>query len=184
MTNKERILEALSAQPPGSGVCDDCLEAAAKVHPRQQVNQICHRLELEGVIRRQAGDCVLRHHTIAKELNFLKIGISTQMPVNTQPSTTPTLAKQTDALSQWLFDAGRFLDQLELHPDPREPFAARAARLKREGLVKPSLSSILQMLNTYRVQVVKERRPLDEDEWQLVSHGFNKFRSEQSGPTN
>jgi hypothetical protein len=54
-TAKERILEAL--EQFGERICDDCLSIIADVAPRQAVNQICHRLAIEGNIERIKGDC-------------------------------------------------------------------------------------------------------------------------------
>ena len=52
MTNAERIVEALRRQ---SGLDDDELSRLTDVTPRQQVNQICRRLESEGKLRREQG---------------------------------------------------------------------------------------------------------------------------------
>jgi len=52
MTVEERIIDTLRRFP---GQDDDQLEKLAAVHPRQQVNQICHRLEAEGKLRRTNG---------------------------------------------------------------------------------------------------------------------------------
>ena len=52
MTNTDRIIEALRRWP---GLDDDALERRADVHPRQQVNQICRRLEQQGILQRIIG---------------------------------------------------------------------------------------------------------------------------------
>jgi hypothetical protein len=51
-TSKQRIMEALRRWP---GLDDDLLARQSDVQPRQQVNQICRRLERQGVIRRVVG---------------------------------------------------------------------------------------------------------------------------------
>jgi len=51
MNNEQRILEALRANGP---MDDDQLSERSRVTPRQQVNQICHRLAKKGRITRQA----------------------------------------------------------------------------------------------------------------------------------
>jgi hypothetical protein len=51
-TNTDRIIQALHQWP---GLDDDELERRADVHPRQQVNQICRRLEQQGVLKRIIG---------------------------------------------------------------------------------------------------------------------------------
>ena len=93
-------------------------------------------------------------------------------------SDSKVLERQTDALSQWLFDAVKYLDKLQHIANSKEPFAARVARLKREGLISATLSALMQMLNTYRMQVVKERRFLADDERQIVSRGIAKCHSD------
>ena len=52
MTNEERIVEALRRQP---GLDDDELSRLTHVSPRQQVNQICRRLESRGELLRERG---------------------------------------------------------------------------------------------------------------------------------
>lgn len=52
MTNIERVLELVRRQP---GLDDDQISSQLKIRPRQQVNQICHRLKDQGLIRREIG---------------------------------------------------------------------------------------------------------------------------------
>jgi hypothetical protein len=57
MTNAEKIIELLeSLRGP---CCDDCISLRARVEPRQQVNQICRRLEGSGGLVREESVCVL-----------------------------------------------------------------------------------------------------------------------------
>ena len=51
-TNVERIVETLQKQP---GLDDDELSMITGILPRQQVNQICRRLERQGRLRREQG---------------------------------------------------------------------------------------------------------------------------------
>jgi hypothetical protein len=51
-TNTDKIIETLRRWP---SLDDDALERRADVHPRQQVNQICRRLEQQGVLKRIKG---------------------------------------------------------------------------------------------------------------------------------
>src|SRR2546430_9022374 len=51
-TNTDRIIQALRQSP---GFDDDELERRADVPPRQQVNQICRRLEQQGALKRIVG---------------------------------------------------------------------------------------------------------------------------------
>jgi hypothetical protein len=52
MTNTEKIIAALNEHPR---LDDDALAVRTGVQPRQQVNQICRRLEQQGRIRREIG---------------------------------------------------------------------------------------------------------------------------------
>ena len=172
MTNIEKIFGVVSRQVPSSGICDDCLERMADVHPRQQVNQICRRLEAEGRIARKLGSCAAKKHGVEKVLNFLKADEDVDRP----PDLLPDLQEQTDVLSQWLFDAASFLDRVENISRSKEPFAARVSRLKHEGRVPSSLSNRMQTLNNFRVQVVKERKMLDATEWKLAAKYIDECR--------
>ena len=52
MTNTDRIIELLRRQP---GLDDDQISDLTGIKPRQQVNQICRRLENHGILRRSTG---------------------------------------------------------------------------------------------------------------------------------
>jgi len=178
MTNKENILQVLEAMGV-VGICDDCLEIRSEVRNRRQINTICRELRDLGRIERRHGSCAFGQHD--KILNFIcRQGVSRPADVVSLPIEKASLSikEQTNILSEWLFDAGKFLDRVDRTPIHREPFAARVARLKREGQIGVSLSAVMQMLNTFRVRVVKERSILDNQEWQLTLQGIAKCRSE------
>jgi hypothetical protein len=50
MSNAKTILKFLEAT---TACCDDCISTATGIEPRQQVNQICRRLEPRGITRRR-----------------------------------------------------------------------------------------------------------------------------------
>lgn len=52
MTNIDKIIALLSKNP---GLDDDEISSHANIRPRQQVNQICRRLESRGVLKRTTG---------------------------------------------------------------------------------------------------------------------------------
>lgn len=60
MSNVDTIVEFLESV--GRGCCDDCISRETGVKPRQQVNQICRRLEEQGKIVREEGRCALGDH--------------------------------------------------------------------------------------------------------------------------
>ena len=37
--------------------CDDCLSEVLDIKPRQQVNQICNKLQVQGYIKREIKQC-------------------------------------------------------------------------------------------------------------------------------
>jgi len=61
MSNADAIREFLSRSPQGA--CDDCISQVTHVDPRQQVYQICRRLEQRGTITRRKDRCALCGHT-------------------------------------------------------------------------------------------------------------------------
>jgi hypothetical protein len=52
MTNIERVWDAIKRHP---GKDDDKLSLILNIHPRQQVNQICRKLEKHGQVVREMG---------------------------------------------------------------------------------------------------------------------------------
>jgi hypothetical protein len=175
MKNREKIEAVLSRLAPGAGICDDCLGRGADVGPRQTVNRICReQLEAEGLISRMQGSCSAGHHNIDKILN---VPCSEGIPSTRTPNAAP-LGEQTNVLSQWLFDAVKFLDRTENLSLSNEPFAGRVSRLRRESIISASLSTKMQILNNYRVQVVKERKALDFQEWELAKKYVDECRSD------
>jgi hypothetical protein len=52
MTNTDRVLDFITRFPERD---DDEISATLKILPRQQVNQICHRLKKAGQIQRFTG---------------------------------------------------------------------------------------------------------------------------------
>jgi DNA-binding IscR family transcriptional regulator len=52
MTNTDRVLDFITRFPERD---DDEISATLKILPRQQVNQICHRLKKAGQIQRVTG---------------------------------------------------------------------------------------------------------------------------------
>ena len=56
MTNEQAIIDGVRSGR-FAGRCDDCMESALDIHPRQQVNQIANRLRDDGVVNRPTMDC-------------------------------------------------------------------------------------------------------------------------------
>lgn len=55
MNNIEIVLDYIYKAK--KGYCDDCLSSLLNITPRQQINQICNRLERDGDIIREKKIC-------------------------------------------------------------------------------------------------------------------------------
>ncbi len=55
LNNIEKIQQILLNNK--KAYCDDCLSEILSIFPRQQINQICRRLEKEGILERKTGIC-------------------------------------------------------------------------------------------------------------------------------
>jgi hypothetical protein len=177
MTNADKVIDHLRNQNPGSGLCDDCLAVTVDVHPRQQINQICRRLQSEGRIARRNGICSRGNHGREKVLNFAA-ETGTNVPAPSEPDEgPPALREQTHILSDWLSEGTEFLSRVENVSRSSESNAARISRLRREGLIPSSLADKMLHLNSFRNQVVKERKALDADEWKLAQKYIRDCKS-------
>ena len=87
-TNAERILALLQEHP---GLDDDELSRMAGVTPRQQVNQICRRLEKSGVIRREVGPRGKVVNSLAK-FSDSKPKATAQVPLTSVPRKTRSVS--------------------------------------------------------------------------------------------
>ncbi|MDD8019566.1 MAG: hypothetical protein PHU81_00040 [Acidobacteriota bacterium] len=90
MSNSEMILELLGEIYPGS-YCDDCMSVELGIHPRQQVNQICRKLESQGKLIRQEGSCEKcqkekKINILNKESQAIKIRINAELKKNSRAS--------------------------------------------------------------------------------------------------
>jgi len=79
-TNEERIIARLRDRP---GLDDDELSKATGISPRQQVNQICRRLESRGLVRREPG-------ARGKIVNFLRNPGALRSSVSSGDAIVPT----------------------------------------------------------------------------------------------
>lgn len=70
MPNREIVLDFI-AQKKGH-YCDDCISDHTRVRPRQAVNQICRRLQAEGIIIRKKDTCAGHCSHRLKLVNILK----------------------------------------------------------------------------------------------------------------
>jgi hypothetical protein len=80
MTKSEEIVTFLARQP--GEYCDDCISEVLKIHPRQTVNAVCRRLELEKKIQRKLDRCDTCGKT--KTINTGSMGLSGIRPAPDQ----------------------------------------------------------------------------------------------------
>jgi hypothetical protein len=83
MSNADVILRFLEGR---NGCCDDCIAAETHIEPRQQVNQICHRLEPQ--ITRRQDRCTWCGRT--KTVNVIQVN-APQTQVEVSPRTLATM---------------------------------------------------------------------------------------------
>lgn len=109
MTNADRILELLGRHP---GLDDDEIAKRSGIRPRQQVNQICRRLEANGLVVRRPGSS-------GKIGNFLVLGARPSQRIALPTTATrPVRAidRSTDNLPLRDLDLDRLRDTLILIP--------------------------------------------------------------------
>lgn len=98
MTNAERIIALLSKSP---GLDDDELSSHTNIKPRQQINQICRRLQSEGILQRLRGPNgkIINLLTSAKPLKTPANSVKVSMPHRRHAVTgNPQVFKELAAL--------------------------------------------------------------------------------------
>jgi hypothetical protein len=93
-TNTDRIIEALRRWPE---LDDDALERQADVHPRQQVNQICRRLEQQGVLQRVIGTNGKIGNVLVGSRAATSVAAATIRPERSAEPTPPRLVSASHA---------------------------------------------------------------------------------------
>lgn len=97
MSHADAILEYLEAHP--GGACDDCISRETGIKPRQQVNQLCRRMEGKRLTRRQDQCPVCGHH---KRVNLVQSGTRQgEVPATTDAPPQPR-SLSIEALHNWL----------------------------------------------------------------------------------
>ena len=90
-SNRSRIIDFLKGED--EGFCDDCLSLRLQIFPRQQVNQICRKLQSEGIVYRRRGIC----HACGRNkiINFLGAkSARTIVPERSEESRSQTLDEE------------------------------------------------------------------------------------------
>src|SRR3712207_5812175 len=86
MGNEQRIIEALRAQ---NGLDDDELSSRSGVRPRQQVNQICRRLEARGVLTRERLHGKIMNRLIGFDGPLAPPVVGQKPPASSRPAVQP-----------------------------------------------------------------------------------------------
>lgn len=161
MTNRERVLEALDANP--EGLCDGCISAMASITPRQQVQQICSRLAGQAFSLRERGCC----SRCGKNVLVNKL-------VTERPSTPGELQHLTSTSvvggPEWFDETRRALIRALNQIDPSgrgEPFSKRVTRLRNDGVLPANLSSWMLTWTSLRNIVAYEGYTLTKREREI-----------------
>ncbi len=148
-TNTDRIIEALRRWP---GLDDDALERQADVHPRQQVNQICRRLEQHGILQRIVGANGKIGNVLVGSRATTGVAAATVRPERPAPPTPPrsVLASRADH-SQAVDLVSDLSSTLFIIPCS----SAKESRLGARG-VGPSLLDTLSPLLAHRLKEARD----------------------------
>jgi hypothetical protein len=183
-TSKDRILEALESH--ANGLCDDCLEGVAAVHPRQQVNQICRPLSASGAILRAKSQCpacgtlkLVNSIGGARSQHRLRMLENPELPMPPRGGNVTTLpnadrsgvgvpwdaAPSLDELRRQMI---RILDRLDGARQKGEGLAARIGRLRDSSLIPSVPACMMLTLNALRNIAVYESKCFGEQEREVV----------------
>jgi len=154
MNNPETILEFLEAT--SKAYCDDCLSKETRVEPRNQVNQICRRLQGELKLVRREGRCALCDRE--KKLNIIP-GARQEGPAmpssTTQASRTARLQPEDGPLS--IEDLRNQLDRFCKALSAKHKFAgttdtlaARISALADRGIIPLHQANMMHTIRSLR----------------------------------
>lgn len=124
-TNADLILEQLRSTP---GLDDDQLSELTNIRPRNQVNQICHRLEARGLVRRVKG-------AAGKKVNFLnesvEPGTRVEPPAPARLSTQPIVGEHPREGPD-IYLVGCAKSKLDHSSSARDLYTSPLFRLRRD----------------------------------------------------
>lgn len=169
-TNTEKVIEFLESY--GGPVCDDCISSKCQVEPRQQVNQICRRLEKIGKLVRSELTCKVCQRN--KKGNSIhpsgnKKGGS-EFPGKHPNELPPPRDKQAAILDSIRRSMINTLNELNERQRGHEGFSSIVRRLRDEGRLDPVPACMMLTLGALRNIVVYEGSELRSNEWQVVIH--------------
>jgi hypothetical protein len=180
MSNAEAILDFLERFP--KGVCDDCISRETGVEPRQQVYQICRRLEGR-TIRGAKGRCALCDRT--KTLRVIPAGASapeaTESP-QAAPSAAETPARHQseavsiEALRNRLDRFSKGLLEKSKVPSGKNGLAALISALSDLGIVPLHQANMMHTIRGLRNAYVHEHVPMKARETAVAEAAWDIIR--------
>ena len=168
MTNAEKILELLESLT--GPACDDCVSAKSGVEPRQQVNQICRRLESRGTVLRGESICVICGNS--KQTN--RIG---ETRVNERPAAKPNKlgATRHQSPEEVRNRLDRFCKGLLKKRFPggiANSLAALISHLSDDGVLPIHQANMMHTIRSLRNAYVHEHLVLGDREYAVLENAW------------
>jgi hypothetical protein len=181
MSNAETILEFLERF--SEGVCDDCISHETGVEPRQQVYQICRRLEQRDTITRRKYCCALCGHT--KTVNLL--GRVASAPEVATPRRAAQLPREEsriceaeavsiEALWKQLDRFCKALVERQKIPNGKNGLAALISLLADRGAVPLHLANMMHTIRGLRNAYVHDDTPMGKRETVIAQTAWDIIR--------
>jgi hypothetical protein len=169
VTNAQRILEALE-QATGR-CCDDCLSRRGRVESRQQVSQICRRLENAGVVTRGKATCAACG--AAKTVSSLGgTSSSRRQPATNARSQTPSPEELRNQLDRFCSD---LWEKRGSGPKPGN-LAALIGELSDRGAIPMHQANMMHAIRGLRNAYVHEHIRLGPREAAVLDSAWGIIR--------
>lgn len=181
MSNSDLILKSLDEIHPNQ-YCDDCL--SIEVHPRQQVNQICHWFEDKGLIKRHIGQCssCKKHKTVNSVLKKVPISFLKNTPSEDTYDTRPLILQKThdidiEKVRTKIVKICRRIWFEKKSETPPTSISVLINILKTEDLIPfhqaNMMLTLCNMRNSYvydSIQLSNEEKVISENVWEIIKN--------------
>ena len=181
MSNAETILEFLERSPKGA--CDDCISRETRVEPRQQVYQICQRMEQRRTIMRRKGRCPLCGHT--KTVSVITAGASEPEAVESRRAPQSPVEVSTrcqseavsiEALRNHLDRFCKILVEKHKFPNGKNGLAALISALSDRGIVPLHQANMMHTIRGLRNAYVHDHIAMDAREAAIAQAAWDIIR--------
>jgi hypothetical protein len=172
MSNAERIVEFLERFP--NGVCDDCISRETGVEPRQQVYQLCQRMEGRTVTRRK-GRCALCDRTKTLRAAAAR-AVSPEGGESPQADRWPGEAVSIEALRNHLDRFCKGLIEKHRVPNVKNGLAAFIAALTDRGILPLHQANMMHTIRSLRNAYVHEHIPMKARETAIAKAAWGIIR--------